>query len=88
MCLERWCAIDESVTRVMKNETAAKNKEKWKLAKSCPQFKKGKKKKRHRERQEILFKVIPKEECGTDTSGWEGLNQYSAPPSHSSSNSF
>lgn len=50
--------------------------------------KKEKKKKKDTGKDKRLFKVIPKEERGTDTSGWEGLNQYSAPPSHSSSNSF
>lgn len=57
----------------MKNEIAAKKKKKngnWlKVAPSLKKEKKElKKKDRHWERQEI-FKVIPRKECGTDTSG-------------------
>lgn len=72
---------------VMINEDAAKKEEKWKPARSCPVLKK-KIKRRHWERQEILFKVIHKKERGIDTSRWEGLYQYSALPPHYSSSNF
>lgn len=50
----------------MKNETAKKNEDRYKLAKSCPQFKK---KKQDTRAPGKTREIIQSKECRTDTPG-------------------